>query len=102
MPELEELMSFRADTVLKFEDGEIHCNSTMLGMFSSVLRGAVEAHTAGGSSTTPESTPSMQIHVEGVTKEEWLTVGAFWYPVVPAPQVAGWKQAELLLKVAAR
>lgn len=92
-------MSFRADTVLKFEDGELQCNSTILGLFSSVLRGAVEAHTAGGSSNSNKKPDSLQIPVEGVTKQEWLTVAAFWYPVKKAAVVRDWEQAELLLRV---
>lgn len=96
-------MSYRADTVLQFGEEELQCNSTILGLFSSVLRGAVEAHTAGDSnnSSTPASTPDskLQIPVEGVTKEEWLTVAAFWYPVKKAAVVADWDQAELLLRV---
>jgi hypothetical protein len=89
--------------VLKFGEEELQCNSTILGLFSSVLRGAVEAHTAGGknNSSKPASTPNskLQIPVEGVTKEEWLTIAAFWYPVKKAAVVADWDQAQLLLRV---
>jgi hypothetical protein len=102
MPDLEELMCWMVDTVLKFDDGELQCNSAVLGMCSSVLRGAVEAASSSNSSSSGAKPASIQIPMQGATKEEWLETAAFWYPVVPAPLVAGWEQAELLLKVAAR
>jgi hypothetical protein len=107
--QLEDLMSFRSDTELQFEDGTLEASSTVLAFFSSVLRGAVEAHSAatgtGNSAVASSCSGAKQqekkivIPVEGVSKQEWLQVAPFWYPVKPAAVVADWEQAELLLKV---
>jgi len=108
---LDDLIAFGADVELQFSDGTLMANSTALSLFSSVLRGAVEANAgkvSGNSSGTPNSSSSRphkqrkkdnSIPMEGVKKEEWLQVAAFWYPVVPAPTIESWQQAELLLRV---
>lgn len=42
MAQLESLMEYGADVSLKFDDGILPANSILLGLHSSVLRGAVE------------------------------------------------------------
>jgi len=73
----------------------------VLSVFSSVLRGAVEAHTAGSNASKGDSSRST-IPIEGLTREEWLQVAGFLYPVVPAPKIKDWQQAEFLLEVGRR
>jgi hypothetical protein len=113
MQSLDELVSFGADVELLFSDGSLMASSTALGLFSSVLRGAVEANAgaaarSNGASNSNSNSNSSSTHavasipVEGITKAEWLEVASFWYPIVPAPTICGWVQAELLLKVAVR
>lgn len=78
--QLEELMSFRADTELQFEDGTVEANSTILSFFSSVLRGAVEAHTAAAAKGSETTKTRLVIPIDGVSREEWMQVKAsrFW------------------------
>jgi hypothetical protein len=101
--QLDDLMSFRSDTELQFEDGTVEACSAVLAFFSSVLRGAVEAHTAAPSTNNSSSSAKIVVPAEGVSKQEWLQVAPFWHPVKPAAVVtdhlsAPGEQAELLLK----
>jgi hypothetical protein len=101
--QVERLMSLNADTELRFDDGDLEANSKVL---SSVLRNAVEAHTAGdvnsSARTSNSSSTTIMIPIEGVTKQQWLAVAPFWHPVTPAPVVKTWAEAELLLRIGSR
>jgi len=99
--QLEELIGLNADVELQFSDGSLSCNSTVLSVFSSVLRGAVEAHTAGSNASKGDS-PRSTIPVEGLTREERMQVAGFLYPVVPAPTIKDWQEAEFLLEAGKR
>lgn len=94
--QLEELMSIDADTELRFDDGVLKANSTVLSFFSSVLRGAIEADKSSSSSNRKV------IPMEGLTTAQWLEVAPFWHPVDPAPVVKTWEEAELLLEIGSR
>lgn len=86
---LEDLIALNADVKLSFDDGStLAVNSAFISVHSRVLRGAVEA--------------TGSIPIAGVSKEEWLQVAAFWYPVVPSPVIKTWEQAELLLTVGSK
>lgn len=95
--QLKELMSIDADTELRFDDGILPANSTVLSFFSSVLRAAIESHSAGGTKSSSSST--IVIPMQGLTVQQWLAVAPFWHPVEPAAVVKTWAQAELLLRV---
>jgi len=95
--QLEELIGLDANVELQFSDGLLACNGTVLSVFSSVLRGAVEAHTAG-SNTSKGDSPRCTIPIEGLTREEWLQVAGFLYPVAPATDIRDLQQAEFLLE----
>lgn len=112
---LENLMSIDAEVRLDFSDGYLMASSTALRMASPVLRNALEAHTAGAGSGADNSGSSAKtsassssngavatIPIDGVTKEEWLEVAAFVYPVVPAPKFASLDQAVRVLGVASK
>lgn len=110
---VEDLMGLNADIELVFSDCSVAVNSANISLFSPVLRGAVEA-TAGTVGSAPCSNVSSsssaavvafdsskpKIPIEDVSKEEWIEVAEYWYPVVPSPKIAGWEQAELLLRLA--
>jgi hypothetical protein len=86
---LGDLIALNADVKLCFDDGStLDVNSAFISVHSSVLRGAVEA--------------TGSIPIAGVSKEEWLEAAAFWYPVVPSPEISCRDQAELLLKVGSK
>jgi hypothetical protein len=97
--QVECLMRLNPDTELQFDDGSLPANSNMLSFFSSVLRGAVQAPSAGGSSN---SSSTIVIPMKGLTKVQWLEVAPFWHPVGPAAVVKTWAEAELLLRVGSR
>jgi hypothetical protein len=103
---LEELIDFKADVTLEFQDGTMSANSTLLGLYSSVLRGATEVATAGtagcgtsaGSNRSRDSS-NITIPMPSTKKDEWMQVAPFLYPVVPPPTINNWTQLETLLKV---
>lgn len=103
MKQLEDLISCNADVELQFNDGTLMASSAVLGLFSSVLCGAVEANAGSAQSSCKSMLGSSKqssnsIPLKDVTKDEWLEMAAFWYPVVPSPKIEGWTQAEMLLK----
>lgn len=103
---LKELIDYNADVTLEFEDGTLAANSTLLGLYSSVLRGAVEVEAAaggGGTSTSgrTQDKPRTRIPMPGTKKEDWMLVSAFLYPVLPPSTITSWTQLETLLTVAA-
>lgn len=70
-------------------------HSLILGMWSIVMRGAIEADRKRGSNN------KIRIPMTGTSKEDWLTVMEFLYPVVPATEaVPSWDNLEVLLAVA--
>lgn len=85
--QLEELIGLNADVELQFSDGSLPCNSTLLSVFSSVLRGAIEPNTAGSNASSKSHNARCTIPMEGLTMAEWLQVAGFLYPVVPAPDI---------------
>lgn len=91
-------MSYNADVSLEFQDGTLPGNSTHLGMYSSVLRGACEAGTAASS----KQQDSLTIPMPGLTKSDWMTVTPFLYPVIPRATISSWPQLEVLLKVSSQ
>jgi hypothetical protein len=95
--QVESLMSLNPDTELQFDDGILPANSNVLCFFSSVLRGAIEAHSAGGSDSS-----TIVIPMNGLSKGQWLEVAPFWHPVEPAAVVETWAEAKLLLRVGSR
>lgn len=110
---LEQMMGYRADVSLAFLDGTVAACSGVLGLYSTVLNNAVKrASTRSiikeGSKKRPAAelqqdaadTPLPTIPMPGVKKQEWLTVAAFIYPVLPPPAIADFKQLGTLLKVA--
>lgn len=106
---LEELMGYGADVVLEFQDDVLNANSIVLGLYSSVLRGAVEvsnavaASTADGTSVGSKRSrdgDSSTIPIPGIKKDEWMQAAAFMYPVVPTPTISSWQQLETVLQVA--
>lgn len=103
---LEELIEYNADVTLEFEDGTLAANSTLLGLYSSVLRSAVEVEAAAGGDGTSTSggtqdKPCTRIPMPGTKKEDWMLVSAFLYPVLPPCSITSWTQLETLLTVAA-
>lgn len=103
--QLAEQIALNADVGLQFDDGStLMVSSAFISVFSSVLRGAVEANRGAAAEGTNTSTSSATssasaIPINGVTKAEWLQAASFWYPVVPSPDITDWKQAELLLRI---
>jgi hypothetical protein len=98
--QLEDLMSIDADTELRFDDGVIQANSTLLSVYSSVLRAAVAAehNSAGGN----KSSSTIVMPMPGLTKQQWLDVAPFWHPVEPAAVITTWTETELLLRIGSR
>jgi hypothetical protein len=85
-------MNRDADTELHFDDGVIYGNATVLSFFSSVLRGAIEAHSAGrksSSSCSCSSNSTIVIPMEGLTTKQWLHVAPLWQPVTAVVETWG-------------
>jgi len=97
--QLDELMQYNSDVTLQFDDGTLPGNTTLLGMHSSVLRGAVEAEATGALADSRKRARDSTIPISGTTKDEWTEVAQFLYPVVPPPTISSWTQLEVLLKV---
>lgn len=89
---LESLMGYNADLSLEFQDGRLPGNSTLLGIHSSVLRGACEAGTADAGSSGQQE---LVIPMPGLKKEDWMTVVPFLYPVIPRATISSWSQLEV-------
>jgi hypothetical protein len=87
MQQLQDLMSLDANTELIFDDGSLLANSTVLSLFSRVLRGAIS------------SSSNKKIRMGGVTKAEWLAVAPFWHPVEPSAAVQSWEELDLVLRI---
>jgi hypothetical protein len=105
---LEELIDYNADVTLEFDDGNLAANSTLLGLYSSVLRGAVEVGTAaaGGAGTsssgsTQNKSAGTRIPMAGTKKKDCLLLSGFLYPVLPPASISSWTQLETLLTLAA-
>lgn len=97
--QLDELMQYNSDVTLQFDDGTLPGNTTLLGMHSSVLRGAMEAEATGAPADSKKRARDSIIPISGTTKDEWTEVAQFLYPVVPPPTISSWTQLEVLLKV---
>lgn len=96
-------MSYGADVVVKFQDGTLPANSVVLGMCSSVLRGAVEVgglKQADVISRDTSSSNNRVIPMPGIKKGDWMQTASFLYPVVPPPVISSWDQLDVLLRVA--
>lgn len=100
--QVERLMSLNADTELRFDDGALPANSNVLSLFSSVLHGAIEAHSGDDNSNHSSTSSPIVIQMQGLTKAQWLKVAQCWLPVQPAAAVRYWARAELLLRVGSR
>ena len=100
--QLEDLLRLNADTELRFDDGgALPANVYVLSFFSSVLRGAVEAH-SGADTDSRCGSSTIVIPMDGVTKAQWLAVAPFWHPVEPALVMKEWEQLELVLRIGSR
>ena len=98
-------MALNADTELRFDDGVLPANSNVLTFFSRVLRNAVEAGDrplASTDSAESNSSSTIVIPMQGLTKSQWLLAAPFWHPVDPTPTVQSWQEAEELLKIGSR
>jgi hypothetical protein len=94
------------DVELKLDDGTMPASFLILRMMSYVFSNALDAQTgcqtataskATGSSACPVSKTT--IPLPGVSKEQWLRIAEFLYPVVPSPKIKDWAEAEYLLEV---
>jgi hypothetical protein len=94
--DLQQMMEFCFDVDLRFTNGTLPAGKAHLGMISSVLRGAIEAHNSNSSSSR------LQIGMDGVSTKQWMQLARFLYPVPAPAEVQGWQEAELLLRVGAR
>lgn len=105
-----DLLSVGCDIELQFEDGTMPANSGALRVFSSVIDHALDAQECqtpakarkASASSTPATASTDErtiIPLPGVTKEQWLRVAEFLYPVVPSPKIEDWQEAEFLLEV---
>ncbi len=94
--QLQEMMEFCSDVDLLFTNGIMPAGKAHLGMISSVLRGAIEAHNSNSNSTR------LQISINDVSTEQWMQVARFCYPVPAPEEVQGWQEAELLLEIGAQ
>lgn len=99
--QLDDLMRFQSNVELQLDDGTLPASSFALYTFSSVFRNAIEAHSAGNASGQQQlnSTDKITIPLPGLSKEQWLRVAAFLYPVVPSPKIVDFDEAEQLLEV---
>lgn len=79
--QLEEMMGFCSNVDLRFSNGTLPGSMAHLGAISSVLRGAIEAHNSNSSSSR------LQIGMDDISKEEWMQVARFLYPVAEAAEV---------------
>lgn len=85
---LEALLAARSDVTLVFsEDYSVPAHSLILRQWSGVLGSLLDS--CGNSSTgSCSDAADISIPIEGTSKEDWLTVMAFLYPVVPQPVVS--------------
>lgn len=100
--ELERLMSMDCDVELQLEDGTVPASSFALRMMSDVFRNALDANTTTAAKATGSldcSASMTTIPLPGVSKEQWMRVAEFLYPVVPSPKIKDWAEAEYLLEV---
>jgi hypothetical protein len=96
--QLEDMVGFCSDVDLNFPDGTLPARMAHLGAISSVLRGAIDAHNSNSSSR-------LQISMDDISKEQWMQVARFLYPVAEAAEAAeaqSWEEAALLLRVGAQ
>jgi hypothetical protein len=98
--QLQELLSIGSDVQLLFGDETVPGHANILSMWSKVLSNALEAGTCSSSSklqlnnnSKPASCP-ISIHMDGTSKEAWLTALSFFYPVLPQPEVT-WDNLEV-------
>jgi hypothetical protein len=106
---LDEVLSVDCDVQLKLDDGVMPAGSTALRMISGVFNNALDA--ANGCQTSIPSKASsgipcppvtgsrVSIPLPGVTKEQWLRIAEFLYPVVPCPEIKDWEEADYMLEV---
>lgn len=74
----------------------VPAHSIVLRQWSNVLAEALETEVNYASSST--NTDRVRIPVTGTSKEDWLQLMEFIYPVLPRPQVT-WDNLEKLLEV---
>ena len=102
---LSDLLSVGCDVELKLDDCTMPASSVVLRLTSGVFSNALDAdcHTPSkqvfGRSTSPSAGKTTNIPLPGVSKEQWLRIAEFLYPVVPSPKIKDWAEAEYLLEV---
>jgi hypothetical protein len=98
-------MSVGCDVQLKFKDGTMPASSVALRMMSRVFSNALDSQKhktpPKASRSASHSSPPGKTFVtmKGVSKEQWLRIAEFLYPVVPSPKIKDWADAEYLLEV---
>jgi hypothetical protein len=106
---LDDMLLIGCDIELKLDDATMPASSVALRMMSDIFNNALDARTGcstpeptteGRASASDAAGPTI-LPLPGLTKEQWLRVAEFAYPVAPTPEIKDWAEAEFLIEVGA-